>query len=394
MTLTKKEENQVNFNQLGAEVNLLILPFFALTTNEIPERKKVEFRSEVTRNGERIEIFWRVSANTEVGYPGPLAKSIHKAIERKIQDFDLPIKNPIKISTYELCKRVGKRPGGNQYKRIKRELKRIKMASIESKGSFYHKGKQRYIEKVFSLYDEVVFKGEKLEDGRIAETNYIYLNRFYLSNINNRYIKPLDFEYCQDLQSRISQRLYEILGVKFYYIVNHDLPWIRYRYSTLCELLPSKRQQYLSRAKQILNRAHDELYDTDFLADYRWEDTGEKRDWLIYYFPGDRAKKEIKAWELPTRELSLSKPPLSEGRQAEFRALKTDIMDTLEDTSSERFYEKVVRSCPPDLIYRILSEVKDEARRGNIKKSKGAFFTYRLKKLCEKKGIKLGFKVS
>jgi hypothetical protein len=37
-----------------------------------------------------------------------------------------------------------------------------------------------------------------------------------------------------------------------------------------------------------------------------------------------------------------------------------------------------------------LSEVKDDFRRGRVRKSKGAAFTDRLKRYCEERGILLG----
>lgn len=384
--------------ELRSEVNLLIFPFFALNNREISKRIESRFHTEIIRDGQKVEIAWYVSANTKFGYPGPLAKRIHKAIEEKLHEMDLPIKNPIQFSTYELCKRIGESVGGRQYKRIKRALKSIKGASIESKGTFYLKGKKRYLEKVFSLYDQIVFQGEELEDGKIAETNYLYLNEFYLDSINARYVKPLDFAYYQGLTSNVARRLYELLGVKFYYIVENGHPWIRYRYSTLCQLLPLERQNYFSKAKQIMNPAHEELKDTNFLKDFFWDKIENERDWLVYYFPGSRAKKEIQAYTFPDDRSASSQSSLkaaeSKAREAEIRSLKKEMVEVLEDESSKGFYGQVARRCPPNLVFRTLSEVKDEERRGNIKKSKGALFTYKIKHLCNQRGIDLGLKTT
>lgn len=397
-TITNTEENALILNELRSEVNLLVLPFFALNNREISKRAESTFQTEIIREGKKIEIAWYVSANTKFGYPGPLAKRIHKAIEEKLHEIDLPICNPIQFSTYEMCKRLGEGVGGRQYKRIKRALKSIKGASIESKGTFYHKGKKRYLEKIFSLYDKIVFMGEELEDGKIAETNYLYLNELYLDSINAKYVKPLDFGYYQGLTSNVARRLYELLGVKFYYIVENGHPWIRYRYSTLCQLLPLRRQKYLSKAKQIMNPAHEELRDTNFLKDFFWDEIENEKDWLIYYFPGNRAKKEIHEYTFPESRSYSSQSTIraeeSKAREAEVSSLKKEMVEVLEDESSKRFYGLVAKRCPPNLVFRTLSEVKDEERRGNIRKSKGALFTYKIQQLCKKKGIDLGLKSS
>ena len=46
-------------------------------------------------------------------------------------------------------------------------------------------------------------------------------------------------------------------------------------------------------AKQQLDPGNNELRDTGFISKYEWSENGNK-DWLIYYWPGERAKKEMK----------------------------------------------------------------------------------------------------
>jgi hypothetical protein len=80
--------------------------------------------------------------------------------------------------------------------------------------------------------------------------------------------------------------------VKFYGLRHTGAPY-RTRYSRLCGLLGTKRQRYLSDAKCILGPAHQELQEGRFLAKVEWyKVTGEKGDWLLHYWPGDRAKAE------------------------------------------------------------------------------------------------------
>jgi len=42
-----------------------------------------------------------------------------------------------------------------------------------------------------------------------------------------------------------------------------------------------------------LNPGNNELRDSGFISKYEWSENGNK-DWLIYYWPGERAKKEMK----------------------------------------------------------------------------------------------------
>ncbi len=299
--LVEKEEETLPPEIIRSEVNLFVLPFFALSREDVHKRVKTEYRAIVKRGNEKLEIHWKVSSNPEYGYPGPFDKEMHKAVEQIISKLPLPIENPICIGSLRtLSKRMGiEKPGKNIYKLIKKALIRLRTTSVQSKGAFYCKAKEEWIEDIFGLYDRVIFKGEKLDSGEIADNNYIFLNSWYLDNINNRYVKPIDYNYYRLLKTPIATRLYELLSVKFYGLGRKE-GFIRYKYSTLSDLLPVIRQKYLSDAKGILDPAHKKLKETEFLAGYTWEDIPssqsrqKEKDWYILYYPGKRVKEEIK----------------------------------------------------------------------------------------------------
>ena len=69
--------------------------------------------------------------------------------------------------------------------------------------------------------------------------------------------------------------------------------FICYRYSKLSQLLPVTPHKYISLAKQQLDSGNHELQDTGFISKFDWSENGNK-DWLIYYWPGERAKEEMK----------------------------------------------------------------------------------------------------
>jgi len=317
--IEKKESQELNLPKIiNSEVNLLVFPFFALDKKEQKKRTKVEYRDIIKRGNEKVEILWRVTSNSEYGYPSLFDREVHKAIEQIITETlrkNGKVENPLYIgSLYNLCKRMGiKKYGGFQYREIKKALERIGATRIKSEGTFYQKGKKQWISKSFGLYDGIIFKGQEKDTGEIADTNLLYLSDLYLQSLNSFYVKPIDYNYLQSLKSKIASRLYELLGVKFYGLRNKRENFICYRYSKLCQLLPITLQGYISLARQQLDPAHKELQETGFLFDCKWdEDTG--KDWLIYYWPGERAKKEMRKIKtesfkfLPTEEEVLPKP--------------------------------------------------------------------------------------
>lgn len=69
-----------------------------------------------------------------------------------------------------------------------------------------------------------------------------------------------------------------------------------------------------------------------------------------------------------------------------------DIADKLDDHKSLRCYRKIAKKIPQDVIYDILSNVKDVALSGKIRKSRGALFVEIIKQYANDRGIELGFK--
>ena len=112
-------------------------------------------------------------------------------------------------------------------------------------------------------------------------------------NINNGYVKPIDYKFYKELSSNIARRLYEILGVKFYPIFQRkaDIKFIRYLYDTLCELVPMKKHKYLSLIRQQLEDAVKELEDKGFIE--KCEIKEEKGKFYLYFYPGQTAKEEF-----------------------------------------------------------------------------------------------------
>ena len=150
---------------IRSEVNFLVLPFFALWDKDVKRRTETECEVIIEKGSEKLIVSWNVSANPKFGYPAHFDKRVHKAVEQIIGELPKPIQNPIPIgSFYGLCRRMGIRRGGKTYKAIKDALIRLRTTTIHSKGAFFSKSKEKYIEDVFGLYDRVILTGEKLDN--------------------------------------------------------------------------------------------------------------------------------------------------------------------------------------------------------------------------------------
>ena len=313
---------------IKSEVNFLIFPFFALSRRGLRAKLETEYREVIKRGDEKLEILWSVSANPKFGYPGPFDRGVHKAIEQIISETlqkDGRVENPIAVgSLYGLCKRIGLgKFGGREYRKIKEALERVTTTSVQSKGTFYNKGRKQWIEDVFHLYERVVLRGTELRDGEVADTNYLFLGSRYLESLNAFYVKPLDYKYLQSLRSNIASRLYEILGVRFYGLQNRKQSHVWFEYGTLCQLLPIEPQRYYSRAREKLSLAHTELIETRFLSKVRWQKRSKTR-WIICYYPGEKAQEELKKGWGTTRHLSEGEDSTNGGEEVSQGTLEQD----------------------------------------------------------------------
>jgi len=248
---------------------------------------------------------------------------------------------------------------GAEYRKIKEAFKRIKTTSIESKGTFYSKDKKQWIEDIFGLYDRVIFKGEKISDNEISDNNYLFLGSWYLQNLNSFYLKPIDYNYLQSLKSKIASRLYEILGVKFYGLRNKREKFICYKYSKLCQLLPVTPHEQISLAKQQINPGNHELQDTGFISKFDWSENGNK-DWLIYYWPGERAKEEMKGAKIKSID-DRTEEYLPEPKEEVkiFSKERADLVDKLVELNvSKVTAENLIKNNDQELIKKWIEAIK------------------------------------
>jgi hypothetical protein len=273
-----------------AEVNFLVLPYFSLDKDGAPNRS-IEFNEIQQRGDETFEIVWNVIPHQKFGMPRDFERRLQRAVEHSISNLPRPISNPVPLPSFrELARIMGVACSGQFVERVKQGLTAMMMTAIMSKRSYYNKRKKAWLEEGFHLYDKIIFKGEELSDDQTADQTYVHFTSGYIDNLNAMYVRPIDFEYLKSLRP-IASRLYELLGVKFYGHNEH----IQYKYSTLCKLLPVRRQKSMSRSRQQLESAHAKLKNTGFLGSYSWKSIrGVRDDWYIRYEPGKRFFDEIK----------------------------------------------------------------------------------------------------
>ena len=205
--ITIKNNNEIDLPKIiNSEVNLLVFPFFSLSTKGLKNKTTTIYQEIIKKGNQEITLLWKVSSNSEYGYPGPFDRKVQQAISEILSEIlkkEGEIKNPIPLgSLYNICKRMGiSESAGENYRMIKKALERIRATTIKSVGTFFSKEGKQWVDDNFSLYERVVFKGKELPENKIADDNYLFLGSWYLQNLNSFYIKPVDYNYLQSLMN-------------------------------------------------------------------------------------------------------------------------------------------------------------------------------------------------
>jgi hypothetical protein len=248
-------------------------------------------------NGE-VELRWEVSFNERYGQARQLAYKLDTiVINRRIDDAGRPLPRMLRIgSLNEICAELGTVQQGGK---SKRDLKRafLQNASAFINAKFTYKGidgTERQIEAALSRYS-VIFTGEKLPDGRRADSVYVVFSDPFWEVLNNAPVRPLDRAYMKELPPA-AQRFYEIVSRKIFAALKNDYPQAKLSYAEYCtfsaQLRHYERQPVQDQMAKVL-RPHKK---SGYITRVKYEptiDAQNQPDWIMYFTPGPKAHAEF-----------------------------------------------------------------------------------------------------
>ena len=151
-----------------------------------PEKKIREY---VDAQGTKRTIKTKISANHELGLPITSDLDYYRAFLKicdEIVDREGRFHLPIAVPTSTLMRYAGKRESAKEWKEVKLWFERMTLTGI--RGAIYRAKKKDFDEGfVGTVFSQVVMKGEPLRNGKIANTNYVWLSPWFLSNYYYRY---------------------------------------------------------------------------------------------------------------------------------------------------------------------------------------------------------------
>ncbi|HLY76001.1 MAG TPA: hypothetical protein VKU80_17925, partial [Planctomycetota bacterium] len=241
---------------------------------------------------------WRVTPGKS-GMPGPFDHGVFRALERHALDSTirrgLPLNGPVFFHLRTIIEMLGLYYGSRNIKFVSNAFDRLQEVSFEEvdfiRRANPKAGKARAGRPLgrgtgsrakMHLVDRIRAAGDMIRNGNsvaVSGTYGVTFGKEYEDSVNARYLRPLDWELWSGLTRPIARRLVEILDMDFYGLRNG--PHVAYEHAELCGLLPAKPQRFLSKARECLDAAHDELTAFGYMT-YEWE-AKPGRPWRILY---------------------------------------------------------------------------------------------------------------
>lgn len=345
------------------ECNLEEFPFTCVALKNLKTLKEYHYERWIKDRSKNrsLKQEWTMIAAPNNHLPGPFDLDVKRALDKIV--FNTGIENVVQtkkvsFSIYQIVEILGLKMGGAAYKNIKESLKRLHTTRYESKNAFFLKSSKQYVEDSFFIIERLNLKEiNDLSSTRSHVT--VYFGSYYLESLKAHYIKPFDFGFYLSLKNPIPKRLYGILDKRSF-----TSKKIVYELIELAKVIPLSNHSP-SKVKQAVGPWFEELKRRTYLDDF------------TFYTENKIQKIEILVKGINTN-LGLSE---------EDRFFVEDIIHQLgEDVKSREFYENVCRTVDRNIIYRALSEVKEEYTFGKITKSKGALFTAKIKRFVQEVG--------
>lgn len=289
------KETQSPLNAIRTETVLSRLPIHNLN-----KRGKVEIKITKKKESGEVDLSWEVAPNREYGEPRQLAYKIDTIVINRL--VDIHRRNLPKLlclgNTRELCLELGLKEGGTGTLSVQKALRQNAGALIVAKVNYSDKeGLARNLDATFTRYS-VIMRGERLPDSTYADAIYINFSDIYFEVLKNAPVRPLDFDYLKELPPA-AQRFYDLLSYKIFAAFTNKKPTATLPYSEFCTFSAQTRYYDYDHFKKQMYKIHKPHLDSGYIASLEYRDSKDdegKRDWLMCYKPGPKARQEYETF--------------------------------------------------------------------------------------------------
>jgi hypothetical protein len=240
------------------EPNIEEWPVFQLGRSK--SNSAVVERTVQGEDGSSLRQRMEISAPGKYRLPGRFDYDVYSAVLELLEiRGGIPESGTLRFSLHELILLMDLEPSGRTYEEVKRSLRRIAATVLESDNAFWSNGAQRHISDTFRLWD-VTFDAvtDKIGSGN---RHRIEFGTLFKRSFEERYLRGLDIEFYWGLDSPVAKRLYRLVDLK-----RAGAPAWGTDLFELQKQIPIGPYAYVSKIKEKLKAAHEELIERGFLS--------------------------------------------------------------------------------------------------------------------------------
>ena len=216
-------------------------------------------------DGSELQQRLEVSAPGKYRLPGRFDYDVYSAVLELLEiRGGMPEDGTLSFSLHELILIMGIEPSGRTYEEVKRSLRRIAATVLESDNAFWSRGQQRHISDTFNLWN-VRFDSVSDKNGT-GSRHEIEFGKLFRRSFEEHYLRGLDIEFFWALDSPVAKRLYRLVDLKR----DGASSWETDLFD-LQRRIPLGPYGYVSKIKEKLKAAHEELQGKGFLSGVSYE---------------------------------------------------------------------------------------------------------------------------
>ena len=275
------------------EKNLNSLGFFTPSSKAIKGTKAKTITFTRMVDGKKVEAKVTIAPAAIYGLPVTADQDKYLALQKIITDIKQAqgsVSNPIGFTSAEILRLLGHADSGKNFHDVHEWMKRMTATTIISEGAVFFAGRKKWARDIFRVFDRSVAVGEELEDGRVSDRHYVWLSDWQLENINANHLLPIDFETYKKLKSHIGKALVPMLQVWLF--ASMEKGSCEKRYDELCQYLNISQYPHLSKIKEKLSPALDELKSHGYISKWKIEPTSDKTSFKIIFFHGEKFHRD------------------------------------------------------------------------------------------------------
>lgn len=371
---------------IPAEVSFENIGYFTPSSKRIQHitTKEKIVAERTSPDGTRVTLKIRILGTGEYGLPITSDLDYYRAFLKILEEVTAPdgsLPERISVPLKKLLRYAGKRVSAREVQEAKDWIRRGHFTGIQ--GFFYRADARDYIEIGGEpLFPKYLLRGQEISATEVAETNYVWLASWFRSNYLHHHLRPMDLAFHRRLRKPIAKSLYPLLALGWY--AAGGGPYTK-RYTDLCKEFLLTPCRYLSHICKQLDPSHRELERQRFLKSWEYRPAARGHDWIITYYPGDKfledqhLRDSQRLQTVQSTSLMPTRPQLALLDRAE--PLLTEILAVCSDTHNKAAYQKIIRQYPEGLLWMALSETRQAAREGRLRKQPGAYFIDTVKHL-------------